>query len=115
MWLPHGWYLILDNMQGKWRYLVGADGIGETQSKPIYNTERQASAQAKAHLRRAAKVLMDSGWTQNRVHLRIYNRDKAFCGAMLSDSPNTKNAYSEGCGICEKIYNNLPDPMEDDQ
>ena len=115
MWLPHGWYLILDNMQGRWRYLAGADGIGETRSKPIYNSERQVSAQAKEHLRRAAHALMDSCWTKNRVHLRVGMGEKALCGAIVNETPNTQHAFSEPCGTCDRIFNALPELLEDDE
>lgn len=112
-WMPSGWWVIVDNTLGKWRYRAGADGIGETTSEANYISERQASGEAKEHLRRAAMILSDSGWTKNRVHLRVYGQTKAFCGAIVSGSPNTQNTYSERCGNCEKIYNNLPGAMED--
>ena len=53
-WMPSGWWIIVDNTLGKWRYRAGADGIGETTSVEKYVSERQASAQAKEHLRRSA-------------------------------------------------------------
>lgn len=114
-WMPSGWWIIVDNTLGKWRYRAGADGIGETTSKAIYVSERQASASAKEHLRRAANVLADSGWTQNRVHLRVGKQKKAFCGAIVGDTPNTQHAFSEPCRNCDKIFNHLPEPLEDEE
>ena len=54
----------------------------------------------------------DSGWSKFRCHARLPGQLKAFCGARIENSPNTKHAYSEPCGKCERIVESIPDPDE---
>ena len=54
----------------------------------------------------------DSGWSKFRCHARLPEQTKAFCGARIENSPNTKHAYSEPCGKCERIVESIPDPDE---
>ena len=54
----------------------------------------------------------DSGWSKFRCHARLPGQTKAFCGARIKNSPNTKHAYSEQCGNCLRIVGSIPDPDE---
>jgi len=63
-------------------------------------------------LRSMAYENQDSGWSKFRCHARLPGQLKAFCGARIENSPNTKHAYSKPCGKCERIVESIPDPDE---
>lgn len=103
VWLPAGWWIIVEKSPKGARFTAGASGLDEISSQFFYPTERQATSAAKNALRQAAYTARDSGWTENRVHLCVAGQSIAFCGAMIRHNPNTKHAYSEQCGNCMRI------------
>lgn len=91
---------------------AGAKGLPEIESSAKFRSDREATSIARKALRSIAYKNQDSGWSKFRCHARLPGQPKAFCGARIENSPNTKHAYSEPCGKCERIVESIPDPAE---
>ena len=94
------------------RFTAGANGLPEIESSSKFRSDREATSTAQKALRSMAYENQDSGWSKFRCHARLPEQTKAFCGARIENSPNTKHAYSEPCGKCERIVESIPDPAE---
>jgi hypothetical protein len=112
MWLPDGWWIIMEITTNGVRFTAGANGLPEIESSSKFRSDREATSTAQNALRSMAYENQDSGWSKFRCHARLPGQTKAFCGARIEDSPNTKHAYSEQCGNCLRIVGSIPDPDE---
>ena len=112
MWLPDGWWIITEVTNKGVRFTAGANGLPEIESSAKFRSDREATSMARKALRSMSYENQDSGWSKFRCHARLPGQTKAFCGARIEDSPNTKHAYSEQCGKCERIVESIPDPAE---
>ena len=112
MWLPEGWWIITEKSSDGVRFTAGANGLPEIESSAKFRSDREATSIARKALRSMAYENLDSGWSKFRCHARLPEQTKAFCGAQIENSPNTKHAYSEPCGKCERIVESIPDPAE---
>lgn len=112
MWLPEGWWIITEKSTDGTRFTAGANGLPEIESSAKFRSEREATSIARKALRTMAYENQDTGWTKFRCHARLPGQPRAFCGARIENSPNTKHAYSEPCGKCERIVEGIPDPDE---
>ena len=112
MWLPDGWWIITEVTNKGVRFTAGANGLPEIESSAKFRSDREATSMARKALRSIAYENQDSGWSKFRCHARLPGQTKAFCGARIEDSPNTKHAYSEQCGNCLRIVESMPDPDE---
>jgi len=112
MWMPEGWWIITEISKKGVRFTAGANGLPEIESSAKFRSDFEATRIARNALRSMVYENMDSGWTKFRCHARIPGQPKAFCGARIENSPNTRHAYSEPCGNCEKIAGSIPDPAE---
>ena len=112
MWLPEGWWVITEKSADGVRFTAGAKGLPEIESSSKFRSDREATRMARKALRSMAYKNQDSGWSKFRCHARLPGQPKAFCGARIENSPNTKHAYSEPCGKCERIVRSIPDPTE---
>lgn len=112
MWLPEGWWIITEKSTDGTRFTAGAKGLPEIESSAKFRSDRDATGVARKALRSMAYENQDSGWSKFRCHARLPGQLKAFCGARIENSPNTKHAYSEPCGKCERIVESIPDPDE---
>ena len=112
MWLPDGWWIITEVTNKGVRFTAGANGLPEIESSAKFRSDREATSMARKALRSMAYENQESGWSKFRCHARLPGQTKAFCGARIEDSPNTKHAYSEQCGNCLRIVGNIPDPDE---
>lgn len=113
MWLPDGWWIITEVTNKGVRFTAGANGLPEIESSAKFRSDREATSMARKALRSMSYENQDSGWSKFRCHARLPGQTKAFCGARIEDSPNTKHAYSEQCGNCLRIVESMPDPDED--
>ncbi len=114
MWLPDGWWIITEVTNKGVRFTAGANGLPEIESSAKFRSDREATSMARKALRSMSYENQDSGWSKFRCHARLPGQTKAFCGARIEDSPNTKHAYSEQCGNCLRIVESMPDPDEED-
>lgn len=112
MWLPDGWWIITEVTNKGVRFTAGANGLPKIESSSKFRSDREATSIARKALRSMAYERQDSGWSKFRCHARLPGQTKAFCGARIEDSPNTKHAYSEQCGNCLRIVESMPDPDE---
>jgi hypothetical protein len=114
MWMPDGWWIITEVTNKGVRFTAGAKGLPEIESSAKFRSDLEATGIARKALRSVAYENQDSGWSKFRCHARIPGQPKAFCGVLIGDSPNTQHAYSEQCGNCLRIVENIPDPDEAD-
>ena len=112
MWLPEGWWIITEKSTDGTRFTAGAKGLPEIESSAKFRSDREATSMARKALRSMSYENQDSGWSKFRCHARLPGQLKAFCGARIENSPNTKHAYSKPCGKCERIVESIPDPDE---
>jgi len=112
MWLPDGWWIITEVTNKGVRFTAGANGLPEIESSAKFRSDCEATSMARKALRSMSYENQDSGWSKFRCHARLPGQTKAFCGARIEDSPNTKHAYSEQCGNCLRIVESMPDPDE---
>ena len=112
MWLPDGWWIITEITTNGVRFTAGANGLPEIESSAKFRSDREATSIARKALRSMAYENQDSGWSKFRCHAMLPGQTKAFCGARIKNSPNTKHAYSEQCGNCLRIVGSIPDPDE---
>lgn len=112
-WLPRGWWIDLHQYttgDGRkyWCFTCGigrvAERIGGQQV-----VRHDANREAERAIRRYVYYNLDNGWTSKRVHMRIIGERTALCGAKVRNSPDIRNAESEPCGRCEKIWQGLED------
>lgn len=112
MWLPQGWWIITEKTNKGVRFTAGANGLQEIESSAKFRSVTQATTAARKALRSIAYEKQDSGWSKFRCHARIPGQPKAFCGARIMETPNTKHDYSEQCGNCLRIVDGIPDHDE---
>jgi hypothetical protein len=93
----------------KWIFKFGANGMSRRTGIFCLNryTKMEIEKYIRKSLREYAFKNFTSGYTEDRVHMTLEGTGRAFCGAKVNRSPNTRNAYSEHCGNCNEIEDGL--------
>ncbi len=102
-WLPVGWGIITNNLDGSWMFTAKAAGIPEGTGRG-FRTEREAMRAAKRALRLEALDMAQDVFTQRLMHLGIPGTHTAFCGAAVG-APD--KGQTRRCKKCEKILYDL--------